>query len=263
MATFASSSSKVPRGDATKKRSSVRRSASTSGSAAKKGEDAAERKPSSSSSSAAGGGGGGGAASSSSSSKRRSRREGGDAERPREVPEHRKYAAALKRLEAEGKKGSAEFRSLAAKHGASLHARLKELKCDLTDAELRSINKPDAEGEIPLHKVVYEYFALASGVKGATTAKRMELCALKARGLCEAGARINHKNKYGDTPLLAAAQTDSAAIAAVLLEYSAGPEKGDFDVPSARVFRDHMLHRKDPHFEVLKGHDHLPKGEPK
>ena len=152
-----------------------------------------------------------------------------EADRPRrpsskdagEVPEHRKMASLLRKLEAEGKKGSGAYKELAAKHGAALHRRLKELKCDLTDAELRTLNKPDNEGEIPLHKVVYEYFALASGAKGATTSKRMDACVAKARGLCEAGAKINHKNKYGDTPLLAAAQTDSADIAKVLLEYRA------------------------------------------
>mmetsp|Transcript_1428 Transcript_1428/g.2074 ORF Transcript_1428/g.2074 Transcript_1428/m.2074 type:complete len:265 (-) Transcript_1428:2043-2837(-) len=49
----------------------------------------------------------------------------------------------------------------------------------------------------------------------------MDHCVRKTRALCEAGCRVNHKNKYGDTPLLAAAQTDAAEIARVLLEYGA------------------------------------------
>ena len=77
----------------------------------------------------------------------------------------------------------------------------------------------DAEGEVPLHKVVYEYFALQQGAKGSTQRSRMDACVTKARALCEAGARVDHRNKYGDTPLLAAAQTDAAEIASVLLEY--------------------------------------------
>lgn len=92
---------------------------------------------------------------------------------------------------------------------------------ELSEAEKRTMNKPDGEGEIALHKVVYEYFALASGVKSAATAKRMVQCVGKARALCVAGAKVNHKNKYGDTPLLAAAQTDSAEIGKVLLEFGA------------------------------------------
>lgn len=144
-----------------------------------------------------------------------------EAETDEKSVEHRALAAKLRRLETEGKKGTKSYAETSEKHNVALHKRLRELKCDLTDSDMRTMNKPDAEGEIALHKVVYEYFALSSGVQGTTTAKRMEACVFKARALCEAGAKINHKNKYGDTPLLAAAQTDSAEIARVLLTYGA------------------------------------------
>ena len=42
-----------------------------------------------------------------------------------------------------------------------------------------------------------------------------------------------------------------------------GPEKGDFNVPSTRMFSDHMFQRKHPHFENLRGDDHSSKDEPK
>lgn len=135
--------------------------------------------------------------------------------------EHRGLWLRVRQLESEGKKGSAAHREAVARHNESLHRRLREVGCDLSDAELRTLNKPDNEGEIALHKVVYEYFALASGAVGERTAKRMDHCVRKARALCEAGAKINHKNKYGDTPLLAAAQTDAAEIARILLEFNA------------------------------------------
>jgi len=132
-----------------------------------------------------------------------------------------RLAAQLKQLEASGKKSSPAYGKLKLEHAATLHKRLKEVGCDLTDAELRGLNKPDAEGEVPLHKVVYEYFALAQGVKGPTTQSRMDACVARCRALCEAGARVDHRNKYGDTPLLAAAQTDAADVARVLLDYGA------------------------------------------
>ena len=136
-------------------------------------------------------------------------------------PEHRILAKQLKALEAQGKKGTPAYKKVALDHRTALSACLRALGCDLTDAELRGLNKPDAEGEVPLHKVVYEYFALQQGVKGPAQRARMDASVVKARALCEAGARADHRNKYGDTPLLAAAQTDGAEIAAVLLEYGA------------------------------------------
>ncbi|KAJ8598112.1 hypothetical protein CTAYLR_009507 [Chrysophaeum taylorii] len=135
--------------------------------------------------------------------------------------EHRGLALRLRQLESEGRKGSAAYRDASEKHAEALHRRLRELGCDLSAQELKTLNKPDNEGEIALHKVVYEYFALASGARGQTTLKRMEHCVRKARALCEAGAKVNHKNKYGDSPLLAAAQTDAAEIAKILLEFKA------------------------------------------
>ena len=136
-------------------------------------------------------------------------------------PEHRRLAKQLKELEAQGKKNSSQYKKIALDHRNALSSALREIGCDLTDAELRGLNRPDAEGEVPLHKVVYEYFALQQGAKGSTQRSRMDACVTKARALCEAGARVDHRNKYGDTPLLAAAQTDAAEIASVLLEYGA------------------------------------------
>lgn len=135
--------------------------------------------------------------------------------------EHRVQWQRVRQLEADGKKGSTAHRDAMAKHNEALHHRLRELGCDLSDNELTFINRPDNEGEIALHKVVYEYFALASGARGQTTLKRMEHCVRKAKALCEAGAKVNHKNRYGDTPLLAAAQTDAAEIAKILIDFSA------------------------------------------
>lgn len=135
--------------------------------------------------------------------------------------EHKLLGLRLRQLESEGKRGTAVYREASQKYLEALHRRLREIGCDLSDGELRNANKPDHEGEIALHKCVYEYFALASGARGQTTGKRMEHCVYKARALCEAGARVNHKNKYGDAPLLAAAQTDSADIARILIEYGA------------------------------------------
>jgi hypothetical protein len=65
----------------------------------------------------------------------------------------------------------------------------------LTDAELRTMNKPDGEGETALHKVVYEYFALASGARGSATAKRMANCVGRAKALCAAGAKVSPSGK--------------------------------------------------------------------
>eukprot|EP00635_Sarcinochrysidales_sp_CCMP3193_P009809 CAMPEP_0118893862 /NCGR_PEP_ID=MMETSP1166-20130328/2897_1 /TAXON_ID=1104430 /ORGANISM="Chrysoreinhardia sp, Strain CCMP3193" /LENGTH=386 /DNA_ID=CAMNT_0006832723 /DNA_START=89 /DNA_END=1249 /DNA_ORIENTATION=+ len=138
-----------------------------------------------------------------------------------EDPEHKVLGVRLRQLESEGKRGTSVYREASQKYLEALHRRLREIGCDLSDVELRNANKPDHEGEIALHKCVYEFFALASGARGPTTAKRMEHCVLKARALCEAGARVNHRNKYLDTPLLAAAQTDSAEIARVLVDYGA------------------------------------------
>jgi len=137
------------------------------------------------------------------------------------VPEHKALGFRLRQLEAQGQRGTAAYRDASQRYLEALHRRLRDLGCDLSDAELRAANRPDHEGEIVLHKCVYEYFALASGARGPTTQKRMEQCVLKARAYCEAGARVNHKNKYGDTPLLAAAQTDAAPIAAIFLEHGA------------------------------------------
>ena len=81
--------------------------------------------------------------SSSGSSRRRSGTSSRDADAG-SVPEHRKMAQVLRKLEAEGRKGSAQYKELAAKHGVALHKRLKSLGCDLTDAKLRTLNKPDA-----------------------------------------------------------------------------------------------------------------------
>jgi len=139
----------------------------------------------------------------------------------RREPEHKLLGLRLRQLEGEGKRGTAVYREASQRYLEALHRRLAEIGCDLSDQELRNANKPDHEGEIALHKCVYEYFALASGARGPTTGKRMEHCVLKARSLCEAGARVNHKNKYGDTPLLAAAQTDAADVARVLIDYGA------------------------------------------
>mmetsp|Transcript_10310 Transcript_10310/g.31776 ORF Transcript_10310/g.31776 Transcript_10310/m.31776 type:complete len:423 (+) Transcript_10310:328-1596(+) len=139
----------------------------------------------------------------------------------KDAPEHKRLAAQLKALEQQNKKATPQYGKLKLEHASALHRRLKEVGCDLTDAELRGLNKPDAEGEVPLHKVVYEYFALAQGVRGPTTQQRMDACVARCRALCEAGARVDHRNKYGDTPLLAAAQTDAADVARVLLDYGA------------------------------------------
>ena len=81
-------------------------------------------------------------------------------------PEHRILAKQLKALEARGQKGTPAYKKVALDHRTALSACLKALGCDLTDAELRGLNKPDAEGEVPLHKVVYEYFALQQGATG-------------------------------------------------------------------------------------------------
>lgn len=135
--------------------------------------------------------------------------------------EHRMLSLRVRQLEAEGKRGTASHREAVARQGEALKKRLRELGVEMSDQELRSLNRPDTEGEITLHKVVYEYFALASGARGQTTSKRMEMCVRKARALCEAGAKVNHKNKYGDTPLLAAAQTDAADVAKVLIDFGA------------------------------------------
>ena len=136
-------------------------------------------------------------------------------------PEHKVLGLRLRQLESEGKRGTARYREASQEYLEALHRRLREIGCDLSDSDLRNANKPDHEGEIALHKCVYEFFALASGARGQTTQKRMDRCVAKTRALCEAGARVNHKNKYGDAPLLAAAQTDGAEIARILIDYGA------------------------------------------
>ena len=57
--------------------------------------------------------------------------------RPRSSRARRRLAAQLKALEQQNKKATPQYGKLKLEHASALHRRLKEVGCDLTDAELR------------------------------------------------------------------------------------------------------------------------------